>query len=155
MEKGFDGGERPENGRRGWSEERKKYACTDKAKIEVKNRIFKVSQYMYADRFGSNGLTARMATVTYKRSAWIRRANIRFFVAKTEFDRSMTQIVNGSANAKTITFPRTVRTCRGREASYLSSRTAVLNGGLKTIGFDSLRDSKIKKITIPKCVEEI
>ena len=42
MEDGCDGGESPENGRRGWSEGRKKYACADKAKIEVKNRIFKV-----------------------------------------------------------------------------------------------------------------
>ena len=42
MGKGCDGRESPENGRRGWSEGRKKYACADKAKIEVKNRIFKV-----------------------------------------------------------------------------------------------------------------
>ena len=43
MEKDCDGGENPENGRHGWSEGRKKYACADKAKIEVKNRVFKIS----------------------------------------------------------------------------------------------------------------
>ena len=96
-----------------------------------------------------------MATVEYKRNAWIRRANIRFFVAETEFDRSMSKIVNGAKNAKTITFPRTVRTCRGREASYLSSRTAVLNERLKIIGLETFHSSKLKRIIIPKSVEEI
>ena len=42
MGKGCDGRKKSGNGGRGWSEGRKKYACTDKAKIEVKNRIFKV-----------------------------------------------------------------------------------------------------------------
>ena len=42
MEKDCDGRENPESTERGWSEERKKYACADKAKIEVKNRVFKL-----------------------------------------------------------------------------------------------------------------
>ena len=43
MEDDCDGGENPGNGGRGWSEGRTKYACTDNAKIEVKNRVFEIS----------------------------------------------------------------------------------------------------------------
>ena len=96
-----------------------------------------------------------MITIKYKRNPWIKRANIRFFVAETEFDRSMSQIVNGSKSAKTVTFPRTVRTCRGRKAFYLSSQSVVLNGGLETIGFRTFYNNKIKRIIIPKSVTEI
>lgn len=34
-------------------------------------------------------------------------------------------------------------------------RSVVLNGGLETIGFGTFRNSKIKKIVIPKTVTEI
>lgn len=84
-----------------------------------------------------------------------KQAETRLCVAETEFDRDMSHIVVGTKDAKTITFPGTVRETSEDAFSYTSVQSAVLNERLETIGFGTFRGSKIKKITIPKSVTKI
>ena len=61
------------------------------------------------------------------------------FVAETEFNRNMSQIVEGATDVKTIIFSNTVRkdaerSLCGRTFSYASVQSVVLNEELETIG---------------------
>lgn len=59
----------------------------------------------------------------------------RLLVSETEFDRAMSQVVNGSSHARTIAFPNTVR--GARDCAFLENKTlisAVLNEGLEMLG---------------------
>lgn len=46
----------------------------------------------------------------------------------------MSQIVQGAKNAKTITFPKTIREVRDDVFAHMTVRAAVLNEGLETLG---------------------
>lgn len=59
----------------------------------------------------------------------------RLLVSETEFDRAMSQVVNGAAYARTIAFPNTVRGARG--CAFAENKeliSAVLNEGLEVLG---------------------
>ena len=62
------------------------------------------------------------------------RAEIRLFVAETEFDRNMSHIVVGSKDAKTLIFSSTIKETYGRAFSYSALQSVVLNEGLETLG---------------------
>ena len=67
----------------------------------------------------------------------------------------MSQIVKGAKYAKTVIFPGTVRESLELKVSYMSVQSVVLNEGLKTIGSETFRSSKIKRIVISKSVTKI
>ena len=79
----------------------------------------------------------------------------RLFVSATEFDRNMSQLVEGAADIKTVVFPSTVRETLEDAFSNTSVQSAVLNEGLETIGVKTFCNSKIKRIIIPKSITKI
>ena len=82
-------------------------------------------------------------------------SEIQLFVTETEFDRSISQLVKGAKNAKTIIFPNSIRENFGTAFSYTSVQSVVLNEKLEAIGFKTFCDSKIKRIVISKSVTRI
>ena len=84
-----------------------------------------------------------------------RTSDARLFVSEIEFDRSISRLMKGTTDAKTIIFPSTVRETYERAFSESVLQSVELNEGLKTIGEDIFCDSEIKKIIIPKSITEI
>ena len=48
-------------------------------------------------------------TVMYKIDRWDEQSDIQLFVSETEFDRSISYLVNGAESTRTVIFPSTVR----------------------------------------------
>ena len=103
-----------EGATRRWSEEHTLYACHDGINVLVPSVIFRIVKKK--DRknktnqgegrgvsalFLRNGLQYRMRPKS-NRACWLT-------VAKTMFNRNMSQLMHGASNARTITFPNTIR----------------------------------------------
>ena len=67
----------------------------------------------------------------------------------------MSQIVEGAKDTKTIIFPSAVRDYLKDAFLHMSVQSVVLNEGLKTIGSETFRSSRIKRIVISKSVTKI
>ena len=96
--------------------------------------------------------------VMYKMRKWLTwpmQPQIQLFVSEMEFNRSMSQLVKGARETKTVVFPNTVRENSERTFSYSALQSVILNDGLETIGPNIFCSSKIKKIIVPKNVTEI
>ena len=96
-----------------------------------------------------------MNMVRYERDVWDDEFGTRLFVSTIEFNRNMSQIVEGTVDIKTMVFPSTIRETSEETFSDTSVQSAILNEGLETIGEDIFCNSKIKRITIPKSITRI
>lgn len=67
----------------------------------------------------------------------------------------MSKLVEGAKDSKTVVFPNTVRESSGWKVSCTSIQSVLLNEGLETFESKIFRNSKIKRIVIPKNVTEI
>ena len=56
------------------------------------------------------------------------------FISETEFDRDMSQLVQGAKHTRAITFPSTVIEVEAIAFSRTSLESAVLNEDLETLG---------------------
>ena len=59
---------------------------------------------------------------------------LRLLVSRTEFNRTMSRIVKGAGNVKTVIFPSTVREAPDDVFWQTEIRSAILNEGLETLG---------------------
>ena len=114
--------------RRGWSNERKGYRCSDDTAIKPMCRTMRIKRLNGYTSFPSSG-------ITYARNPQTRTLSPRVGVSSTVFSRDVRTIFGGSDGIRTITFPTTVRTVRqGSFYKVQSLRAAVLNEDLETLG---------------------
>ena len=73
-----------------------------------------------------------MNMIMYKIDRWDEQSDIQLFVSKTEFDRSISYLVNGAESTRTVIFPSTVRDISyDAFAGNWSLLSTVLNEGLE------------------------
>lgn len=109
----------------GWNKEHTAYKCTDAVDVHVP------SMFIRQEQRGSKNTGARCANgVRYE----ARKKAVCLFVSGTEFNRDMSQIVQGAKRIRTITFPNTVRRVMDAAFMYRALRAVVLNEGLEALG---------------------
>ena len=119
----------------GWDANHREYVCADGTWASALNKTFRLSRKRSQENepnpdvadplVPKNGVLYQ----TPKRSNCLRG----LFVAETGFNKRMSRIVRGS-DAKTMTFPSTVRKVSDCAFQDAPLRSVVLNEGLKTLG---------------------
>lgn len=126
MNKNLSKGARPEATR--WNKEHTVYICTDGVDVQAPKRVF---------RQGKNGSkdandSVHVSGLGYNKSAG--RKHVRLFISGTEFNRDISQVIQGAKDVRTITFPDTVRDVPYSAFLHTTLLSVVLNEGLETLG---------------------
>lgn len=111
-----------------WNDGRTTYLCANGIDVVTLHAIPK-------REYGVSGIyskTTYASGIRYKAHEEENRTHL--FVSGAEFSRSMSQIVWGARNAKTVAFPNTVKEVQEYTFFYTTIRSAVLNEGLETLG---------------------
>ena len=93
--------------------------------------------------------------IRYKIDRMAELSEIQLFVLKAEFDRTMSRFVKGTKDTKAILFPSSVREISEDAFSDTFVQLVVLNEVLEKFRSGAFRNSKIKKVTVPKGVTKI
>ena len=105
------------------------YRCVDEVKVLLSNRALERDQ----DKSEKVRTQPRYANgILYKTSG--EGKGIKLVVSGTELDRNMSQIIQGTRNAKTATFPCTVREVLDGAFSNTLLMSAILNEGVEVLG---------------------
>ena len=91
-----------------WNEEHTAYMCTDGIDVQVPKRVVRQER---SDSDDPDDQIVCANGVEY--NADIRKKRIRLLVSGTEFNRDVSQVVQGAKDIKTVTFPGTVRKASG------------------------------------------
>lgn len=131
----------------GWSGQRDAYTCADWVCVSVSGSEPR--------KAAQNGPSARNSGIRYggERSGRTKKARLRIF--GTEFGREARTLFRG-AGARTLTFPKTVRTVQDSALRGLRSlRSTVLNEGLETVSECAFEMSGVESVRVPASVREL
>ena len=131
----------------GWNGQRDAYTCADGVCVAVSGSEPR--------KAAQNGPSARDCGIQYggKGSGGAKKARLRIF--GTEFGREARTLFRG-AGARTITFPKTVRTVQDSALRGLRLlRSTVLNEGLETVSEYAFEMSGVESVRVPASVREI
>ena len=123
-------------GAKRWNRERSAYRCTDETVVRVLDAIP-----------GRSGQSS--SRVAYGGAG---AGQPRALVSGTWLSRNLSQIASGAKNAKTFTFPRTVREAQGYLFWGGPLRSVVLNEGLQTLGDGTgtvFKDTRLRTVRLP------
>ena len=123
-------------GAKRWNREHSAYRCTDETVVRVLDAMP-----------GRSGQSS--SRVSYGGAG---AGQTRALVSGTRLSRNLSQIASGAKDAKTLTFPRTVRETRGYLFWGGPLRSVVLNEGLQTLGDDAgavFKDTRLRTVRLP------
>ena len=108
--------------------------CADNTRITVTNRAF-IQPKCDEDGFVStNNETVFINRVVYRRTEEHAQSRIQLFIAQSEFDRSISVVVKGAEDIKSVTFPGTIRDAHSTVFEKSAQlRSVVLNEGLERL----------------------
>ena len=86
--------------------------------------------------------------------------HVRLFVSGTEFNRDISQVIQGAKDVRTITFPGTVRDVPHSAFLDTTLLSVILNEGLETLGKCQARvyrgvfgNTQIRHVTLPSTLQ--